>query len=125
MTITIKIHTDNAAFEDREAEIARILARVCREFYGFGSTPNTAPRFKWQYRRLCDREGEVMSKRYLVRTVCTSTTYEVWTVTVDHDEIPDDNELLDIINDGDASFEEQNTEHERDREVTTVQLART
>ena len=39
MTITIKIHTDNAAFEDREAEIARILARVCREFYGFGSTP--------------------------------------------------------------------------------------
>jgi hypothetical protein len=40
MTITIKINTDNAAFEDKDAEVARIMAQVCREFYSYGPQPS-------------------------------------------------------------------------------------
>jgi hypothetical protein len=43
MTITIKIDTGNDAFQDgnREAEIARIVARVAREFEDFGAPTQT------------------------------------------------------------------------------------
>jgi hypothetical protein len=39
MTITIKLKTDNAAFEDKDAEVARIMARICREFDRYGPQP--------------------------------------------------------------------------------------
>lgn len=31
MTITIRLKTDNAAFEDKDAEIARIMQRLARD----------------------------------------------------------------------------------------------
>lgn len=40
MTITIRLKTGNAAFED-DAEIVRILARVAREYYSFGPQPTS------------------------------------------------------------------------------------
>lgn len=42
MTITIRLDTGNAAFEDagKEAEVVRIITeQVCRVFYSLGSTP--------------------------------------------------------------------------------------
>jgi hypothetical protein len=40
MTITIKLKTENAAFEDKDAEVARILAQVCKQFYSYGPQPS-------------------------------------------------------------------------------------
>ena len=40
MTITIRLKTDNAAFEDKDTEVSRILARIAAEFYSFGPSPS-------------------------------------------------------------------------------------
>lgn len=42
MTITIRLTTDNAAFDEpyTDAEIARILERCAQRWYSFGPTPS-------------------------------------------------------------------------------------
>ena len=58
-----------------------------------------------------------MSKTYIVPTVCRATLQEYWSVTLSHDRVPTDNELLDAIETGVACPLEQTHSDEQDRAI--------
>lgn len=59
MTITIKLVTDNAAFEDKEAEVARIFGRWAAIYKHHGTWNCHTTRLQRESGRYSDDEGQM------------------------------------------------------------------